>query len=165
MQGWNREIQGNEFANRINRFPAGSRLWRFLLLVACIYKEYSSHNPRLICLRSLLRNLLLIKIFMKRSHVLQLDMKKVFYGTFLFGITTTFIMLFLVLTSDFLARHGLIHILLILAGFILTICAIWVGIKVIFKSDLEKKTTDIILLFFSGLHVLFVGLILLVSIF
>jgi hypothetical protein len=47
----------------------------------------------------------------------------------------------------------------------LTICAMWVGIKVIFKSDLEKKTTDIILLFFSGLHVLFIGLILLVSIF
>lgn len=102
---------------------------------------------------------------MERSHVLKLYMKKVFYGTFLFGITTTLIMFFLVLTSDFLARQGLIHILLILAGFILTICAIWVGIKVIFKSDLEKKTTDIILLFFSGLHVLFIGLILLVSIF
>jgi hypothetical protein len=102
---------------------------------------------------------------MARSHVLQLDMKKVFYGTFLFGITATCIMLFLVLTSDFLARHGLIHILLVLAGFILTICAVWAGIKVIFKSDLEKKASDIILLFFSGLHVLFIGLILLVSIF
>jgi hypothetical protein len=99
-----------------------------------------------------------------RSQTLQLDMKKVFYGTFLSGITATFIMLFLVLTSDFLARHGLIHILLILAGFILTICAIWAGINVIFKSDLEKKATDILLLFFSSLHVLFIGLILLLVI-
>ena len=106
-----------------------------------------------------------MKIYTGRLHALQLEMKKVFYGTFIFGIATTIIMLVLVLTSDFLARHGLIHILLTLAGFILTICAIWVGITVIFKSDAEKKAIDIILLFFSSLHVLFIGLILFLLIF
>jgi hypothetical protein len=106
-----------------------------------------------------------MKIYTRRLDALQLEMKKVFYGTFVFGIATTIIMFVLVLTSDFLARNGLIHILLTLAGFILTICAIWAGITVIFKSDVGKKAIDIILLFFSSLHVLFIGLILLLLIF
>lgn len=106
-----------------------------------------------------------MKIYTGRLHALQLEMKKVFYGTFVFGITSTIIMFVFVLTSDFLAHHGLIHMLLPLAGFILTICAIWAGITVIFKSDVGKKTIDIILLFFSGVHVLFIGLILLLLIF
>jgi hypothetical protein len=92
-------------------------------------------------------------------------MKKVFYGTFIFGIATTITIVVLVFTSDFLARHGQIHILLPLAGFILTTCSIWAGIIVIFKSGVGKKLIDIILLFFSGVHVMFVGLILLLIIF
>ena len=99
------------------------------------------------------------------THFFQLEMKKVFYGTFSFGILTTFIIFVLVLTSDFLARNGLIQILLTLAGFILTIFAIGSGIKVISRSGVEKKATDIILLFFSSLHALFIGFILLLLIF
>ena len=106
-----------------------------------------------------------MKIYTGRLHALQLEMKKVFYGTFIFGIATTMTILVLVFTSDFLARHGLIHILLPLAGFIMTIFAIWAGITVIFKSGMGKKVIDIILLFFSGVHVLFILLILLLLIF
>lgn len=101
-----------------------------------------------------------MKTYTGRLPVLQLEMKKVFYGTFLFGIATTMIMFVLVLTSDFLYRHGLVHVLLTLAGFIMTSCAIWSGIKVIFKSGAGKKATDLLLLFFSSLHMLFIGLIL-----
>ena len=105
-----------------------------------------------------------MKTYTGRLPALQLEMKKVFYATFLFGIATTFTMFFLVLTSDFLARHGLIHILLTLAGFLLTCCAIWAGIQAIFKSDVGEKTIDIIFLFFSSVHVLFSGLILILLI-
>jgi hypothetical protein len=97
-------------------------------------------------------------------HFLQLETKKVFYGSFLSGISTTLIMLFLILTSDFLARHGLIHILLTLMGFLLTTCAVWAGITAIFKSGMGKKATDVIVLFFSSLHALFAGLILILLI-
>jgi len=131
---------------------------------ACRKMVYSSQYPRLICLRSLLRNLLLGNIDMERSHVLQLDMKKVFYGTFLFGIATTMVMFVLVLTSDFLYRHGLVHLLMALVGFMMACCAIWSGIKVIFKNGEGKKATDLLLLFFSSLHVLFIGFILLLII-
>ena len=96
---------------------------------------------------------------------LQMKKKKVFYGTFLFGIATTMTMFVLVLTSDFLYRHGLVHLLLNLAGFIMTCCAIWSGINVIFKSGAGKRATDLLLLFFSSLHMLFIGLILLLIIF
>jgi len=105
-----------------------------------------------------------MKIYTARLPAFQLEMKKIFYGTFLFGISTTITILGLVLTSDFLARHGLIYILLTLAAFITTGCAIWAGTKVIFKRDVGKKATDILLLFFSSLHMLFIGLIMLLII-
>lgn len=106
-----------------------------------------------------------MKTYTGRLLVLQLEMKKVFYGTFLFGIGTTVTMFVLVLTSDFLYRHGLVHLLLTLAGFIMTSCAIWSGFKVIFKSGAGKKATDLFLLFFSTLHMLFIGFVLLLIIF
>lgn len=101
-----------------------------------------------------------MKLHVGRTRLLKLELKKFFYGSFAFAIATTFIMFVLVLTSDFLARHGLIHILLTLAGFILTICAIWAGITAINKCGTAKKAEDIIVLFFSSLHALFTGFIL-----
>lgn len=95
---------------------------------------------------------------------LQLEPKKVFYGSFLSGISTTLIMFFIILTSDFLARHGFIHILLTLTGFLLTICAVWTGIKAIFQSGMGKKVTDVIVLLCSSLHALFAGFILILLI-
>ena len=105
-----------------------------------------------------------MKIYPERLHVLQLEPKKIYYGTFLSGIATTLIMFLLILTSDFLARHAHIYILLVLTGFILTTCAIWTGITVIFKSGMGKKAIDIIILFFSSLHALFASLILILLI-
>ena len=105
-----------------------------------------------------------MKIYPERLHVLQLEPKKIFYGTFLSGIATTLIMFLLILTSDFLARHGFFYILLTLTAFLLTICAVWAGITAIFKSGIRKKATDVIVLFFSSLHALFAGLILILLI-
>ncbi len=110
------------------------------------------------------KRVMFMKIYPERLHFIQLEPKKFFYGTFLTGISTTIIMFVLILTSDFLAKHAQIHILLVLAGFILTICAIWTGITVIFKSGMGKKAIDIIILFFSSLHALFASLILILLI-
>jgi len=107
---------------------------------------------------------LLMKIYPERLHVLQLEPKKIFYGTFLSGIATTLIMFLLILTSDFLARHGFFYILLTLTAFLLTICAVWAGISSIFQSGMVKKATDVIVLFFCSLHALFAGLILILAI-
>ena len=101
-----------------------------------------------------------MKINTVRLHFLQLERKKVFYGSFLFGISTTLIMFILILTSDFLAHHGLFYILLTVTGFLLAICAVWAGIAAIFQSGMRKKVTDVIVLFFSSLHALLAGLIL-----
>ena len=110
------------------------------------------------------KRVMFMKIYPERLHFIQLEPKKFFYGTFLTGIATTVIMFVLILTSDFLAEHAQIHILLVLAGLILTICAIWTGITVIFKSGMGKKAIDIIILFFSSLHALFASLILILLI-
>jgi hypothetical protein len=100
----------------------------------------------------------------ENTHSFPLEMTKVFYLASIFSFSTTIITTVLVFTSDFLARHGLIHILLPFAGFGLTIFAIITGTTVIFKSGKEKKIIDIMLLFFSLLHVLFVGFILIILI-
>jgi len=110
------------------------------------------------------KRVLFMKIYPERLHLIQLEPKKFFYGTFVTSIATTVIMFVLILTSDFLAKHAQIHILLVLAGFILTICAIWTGITVIFKNGISKKAIDIIILFFSSLHALFASLILILLI-
>ena len=99
------------------------------------------------------------------TYSFPLEISKIFYGASLLSFSTTIITTFIVLTSDFLARYGLIHILLPFAGFTLTMCAIITGTKVIFKSGKEKKTIDIMLLFFSVLHVLYVSFILIIIIF
>ena len=146
---------------------AGNRLWHFLAgsLHPSERSIPSLINHQLIRMRSPLWNLLLMKTCTRRLPALELEMKKIFYGTFLSGIATTMTIFVLVLTSDFLARHALIQLFLTLAAFILTSCAVWTGIKVIFKSDVGKKANDILLLFFSSVHVLFVGFILLLLIF
>ena len=111
-------------------------------------------------------NILFMKINNAEStHYFPLEITKIFYGASIFSFSTTIITAVLVLTSDFLARHELIHILLPFAGFTLTMCAIITGTTIIFKSGKEKKTIDIMLLFFSILHVLYVGFILIIIIF
>jgi hypothetical protein len=90
----------------------------------------------------------------------QFEMTRVFYGAFLLSLATTFSINVLVFTSDFLARHEFILVLLPFTSLTLTLCAIIAGISVIFKGERGKRPLDIMALFFSILHILFVGYIL-----
>jgi hypothetical protein len=90
----------------------------------------------------------------------QLEMTRVFYGALFLSLSTTVVTTILVFTSDFLARHGLILLLLPSAGFTLTLCAIIAGITLIFKREKGKSSLDYIVLFFAFLHIFFVGYIL-----
>ena len=96
----------------------------------------------------------------EHAYSSQLEMTKIFYGSLLLSFSTTVVTTILVFTSDFLARHGLILLLLPSAGLTLTLCAIIAGITLIFKSERGKTPLDFIVLFFAFLHVLFVGFIL-----
>lgn len=90
----------------------------------------------------------------------QLEMTKVFYGSFVFSLATTILTTILIFTSDFLAHHGLLHLLLQMTGFALAFCAITAGIAVLVKSGKSEKAIHVMVLFVSILHILFLGYIL-----
>ena len=96
----------------------------------------------------------------ENAQSFQLEMTRIFYGAFLLSLVITLSINVLVYTSDFLARHEFILLLLPLTSVSLTLCAIIAGISVIFKGERGKRPLDIIALFFSILHILFVGYIL-----
>jgi hypothetical protein len=94
------------------------------------------------------------------AYSFQLEMTKVFYGSFVFSLATTILTTILIFTSDFLAHHGLLHLLLQMTGFALAFCAITAGIAVLVKSGRSEKAIHVMVLFVSILHVLFLGYIL-----
>jgi hypothetical protein len=94
------------------------------------------------------------------AYSFHLEMTKVFYGSFVFSLATTLLTTILIFTSDFLAHHGLLHLLLQMAGFALAICAITSGITVLLKSGRGEKAIHGMVLFVSFLHILFLGYIL-----
>lgn len=94
------------------------------------------------------------------AYSFHLEMTKVFYGSFVFSLATTILTTIVIFTSDFLARHGLLHLLLQMTGFALAFCAITAGIAVLLKSGGGEKAIHGMVLFFSILHILFLGYIL-----
>jgi hypothetical protein len=94
------------------------------------------------------------------NYSIHFEMTKVFYGSFVFSLATTLLTTILIFTSDFLAHHGLLHLLLQMTGFALAFCAITAGIAVLAKSGRSEKAIHGMVLFVSFLHILFLGYIL-----
>lgn len=94
------------------------------------------------------------------AYSFHLEMTKVFYGSFVFSLATTVLTTILIFTSDFLARHGLLHLLLQMTGFVLAFCAITAGTAVLLKDVSGEKIIHGMVLFVSFLHILFLGYIL-----